>query len=931
MKSPTALVLALSVGLASAASGEPGSPSLVRSIDLRDIPAGQGGGVGTNMGTYPGGFARVGDRVVFGAAVPEGYRELFVMSGPDQASLQQINLDPRAGLDSWPCQSVSAGDLAYVRVNRWDVEGGWEIWRTDGSLLGSYPVAQFAGEGFDTSSTSFEMVPRGNSLFFIPKFGAAASKIMRTDGTPASMRGIAPPPGEQTAVGSALTAWNGGLAFWGSGSQLFLHDPAADATRGVTAGGQPLIADSSAFGGVKIAPAGDGLVAFARIGNNRALWSVPADGSDAFPLISTGTVEYSAVFTTSSGVTFAFYRPTFENIGRLYATDGTVAGTRLLWSGTTSSSFVAPVEFQGRLVQAVNSGSGVVLVTSDGTEDGTRVDVGPLAGVSVSRLWPTDGDFVGMSATGGLWRTDATPGGTFLLGQAAPWTGTQSWVPVLSPIAAPAFGGMLFARQNGSGVNAVVDLYYTDGTVEGTRIAADTLPSRVYGTVFGGRSALPGGRLFFYAKTEAEGSEPWVSDGTAAGTHLLADLRPGPSDSSGVSLGSDDGNAYFIADDGATGLELRATDGASVRTFDLTPGPAASFTASSFPSGIDAQHAAQGSGLLFAGPGGLRVCDGTDAPVIVPTGAGTYTGFKGVTAAPGGGWYAFGLLAGNAKRILALDGTAGGTRTLASFTGAVWAPFVQSGRSLFFGFGPTGQSNGLGILDLDTPDSARMLVLGNWAPTAAFRDGVLAYNSTQRAIRYISRTGDITELGPYTVPAPVVVGERVYFFGYTEGRGTELMVTDGTAEGTRVLIDLNPGMFGCSPSWIKAAGGRVYFGGLSADRTQEVWSTDGTAEGTRPAWRGDPADAPRKLVVGGPTVSGGRLYFPAERAVIGYQLHAMLLCDADLNADDFIDFDDYIRFVDAFETGSLRADVNSDGFVDFFDYSDFVTAFERGC
>ena len=82
--------------------------------------------------------------------------------------------------------------------------------------------------------------------------------------------------------------------------------------------------------------------------------------------------------------------------------------------------------------------------------------------------------------------------------------------------------------------------------------------------------------------------------------------------------------------------------------------------------------------------------DGTDAPVIVPTGAGTYTGFKGVTAAPGGGWYAFGLLAGNAKRILALDGTAGGTRTLASFTGAVWAPFVENGRSLFFGFGPTG-------------------------------------------------------------------------------------------------------------------------------------------------------------------------------------------------------------------------------------------------
>ena len=120
MNPPAALALSLALGLTAAGLAEPGSPSLVRSIDLRAIPAGQGPNNGTNMGTYPGGFARVGDRVVFGAAVPEGYRELFVMSAPNQASLQEINLDPRAGLDSWPNQSVSAGDLAYVRVSRWE-------------------------------------------------------------------------------------------------------------------------------------------------------------------------------------------------------------------------------------------------------------------------------------------------------------------------------------------------------------------------------------------------------------------------------------------------------------------------------------------------------------------------------------------------------------------------------------------------------------------------------------------------------------------------------------------------------------------------------------------------------------------------------------------------------------------------------------------
>ena len=54
-------------------------------------------------------------------------------------------------------------------------------------------------------------------------------------------------------------------------------------------------------------------------------------------------------------------------------------------------------------------------------------------------------------------------------------------------------------------------------------------------------------------------------------------------------------------------------------------------------------------------------------------------------------------------------------------------------------------------------------------------------------------------------------------------------------------------------------------------------------------------------------------------------------CLADFNADQTIDFFDYLDFVDAFSTSVAHADFNHDGVLDFFDYLDFVDAFSGGC
>ncbi|MBL8963238.1 MAG: PQQ-dependent sugar dehydrogenase [Phycisphaeraceae bacterium] len=54
-------------------------------------------------------------------------------------------------------------------------------------------------------------------------------------------------------------------------------------------------------------------------------------------------------------------------------------------------------------------------------------------------------------------------------------------------------------------------------------------------------------------------------------------------------------------------------------------------------------------------------------------------------------------------------------------------------------------------------------------------------------------------------------------------------------------------------------------------------------------------------------------------------------CPADFDGSGFIDLDDYVAFVLAFEDGDESTDVDGSGFVDLDDFVAFVLAFEDGC
>jgi ELWxxDGT repeat protein len=117
------------------------------------------------------------------------------------------------------------------------------------------------------------------------------------------------------------------------------------------------------------------------------------------------------------------------------------------------------------------------------------------------------GNLVAFSTDGQVWVTDGTVAGTRRILQMAANERVYSFA---------RFGDAIYFVRNG-------DLWRSDGTASGTAVA---VPSSVahFSAVFGEAR----GRLFLSGNDGVFGLEPWVSDGSVAGTHLLADLIPGP-------------------------------------------------------------------------------------------------------------------------------------------------------------------------------------------------------------------------------------------------------------------------------------------------------------------------------------------------------------------------------------------------------------------
>src|SRR5262249_14646286 len=116
----------------------------------------------------------------------------------------------------------------------------------------------------------------------------------------------------------------------------------------------------------------------------------------------------------------------------------------------------------------------------------------------------------------------------------------------------------------------------------------------------------------------------------------------------------------------------------------------------------------------------------------------------------------------------------------------------------------------------------------------------------------------------------VELNGRLFFFADDGVHGRELWSTDGTDAGTQLVKDINPGLV--SSSWSSAApelacvGDKLIFAADDGVHGSELWVSDGTADGTLML----------KDIATQPTVLGGVAYTPASYPMMFHEVNGQV-------------------------------------------------------
>ncbi len=252
----------------------------------------------------------------------------------------------------------------------------------------------------------------------------------------------------------------------------------------------------------------------------------------------------------------------------LWVSDGTVAGTKLfkdLHPGNVSSFPRAFTVANNKLFFMAETAPGITdLYVSDGTVAGTaivkpRVDI--FNGLTAFAIFNSEIYFISDDGTGtgyGLWKSNGMPGAAVLVktGMIPGVTGCN-YVVLNNRL---YFSG--FDYTHGS------ELWVTDGSEPGTYMVVN-LGADGGGSLGSGSPTSPtgmvvyNGKIYFAGKDDAHGVELWVTDGSAAGTHMVKDIYPGTSGSEPHQITVFNGSLYMIC---AFTQELYKSDGTEAGT-----------------------------------------------------------------------------------------------------------------------------------------------------------------------------------------------------------------------------------------------------------------------------------------------------------------------------------------------------------------------------
>jgi ELWxxDGT repeat protein len=362
-------------------------------------------------------------------------------------------------------------------------------------------------------------------------------------------------------------------------------------------------------------------------------------------------------------------------------------------------------------------------------------------------------------------------------------------------------GKLYFAANDG--INGR-ELWVSDGTTAGTQLVADIFGSNNYGFNFGSYPRYLtklNGKLYFAADAGINGRELWVNDGTTAGTQLVADINSGSYGSNPFGFTEFNGKLYFSADDGINGRELWVTDGTTAGTqlvADINSGSPSQFTELNgklyFVTNDFPKHS-------------LWVTDGTTVgtQLVADIGNPLSPGQQRVPIRE--------LTKFNGKLYFSADNGANG-----------YEPWVSDGTT---------------------------------AGTKLLKDINPGFNEDS-----LDPSSSTSILG--------IIDDKIYFQANDGIHGKELWVTDGTTTGTQLVADINPGFNSSFPNNGTGSGvfnGKLYFFADGGVNGRGLWVSDGTTAGTQLVDEINFLNFPQKF-----TVVNNELYFSALNSTNGIEL-----------------------------------------------------------